>query len=134
MTKHVEIYQTAVCDHTGSQQIFLNTSGSNSLYSAPNSPNTSDFIEVPTDTLLNIMDSHNLQTIDFLKMDCEGAEGKILKSMPPDIYGVSKKSQWNLMTASLPWIIMSLKASLIWLVSRQVFDGTLKSQLVNLGF
>jgi FkbM family methyltransferase len=91
MTKHVKIYQTAVCDHTGSQQIFLNTSGSNSLYSAPNSPNTSDFIEVPTDTLPNIMDSHNLQTIDFLRMDCEGAEGKILKSMPPDYLRRIKK-------------------------------------------
>jgi hypothetical protein len=37
------------------------------------------------------MDSHNLQTIDFLRMDCEGAEGKILKSMPPDYLRRIKK-------------------------------------------
>ena len=37
------------------------------------------------------MESHNLQTIDFLKMDCEGAEGTILKSMPPDCLRRIKK-------------------------------------------
>lgn len=40
------------------------------------------YIEVPTTTLQEIMDSNNLEQIDFLKLDCEGAEGPILQSTP----------------------------------------------------
>ena len=41
-------------------------------------------IEVPTTTLQEIMDDNNLKQIDFLKLDCEGAEGTILQSTPED--------------------------------------------------
>lgn len=39
-------------------------------------------IEVPTTTLQAIMDSNKLEHIDFLKLDCEGAESAILQSTP----------------------------------------------------
>ena len=39
-------------------------------------------LEVPTTTLQEIMDSNNLKQIDFLKLDCEGAESSILSSTP----------------------------------------------------
>ena len=42
-------------------------------------------IEVLTTNLQEIMDSNNLEQIDFLKLDCEGAESTILQSTP-DIY------------------------------------------------
>jgi FkbM family methyltransferase len=41
-------------------------------------------IEVETLTLPSIMERNNLQHIDFLKMDCEGSEGVILRSTPKD--------------------------------------------------
>lgn len=40
------------------------------------------YIEVPTTTLQNIMDSNNIEEIGFLKMDCEGSEGLILDATP----------------------------------------------------
>lgn len=42
------------------------------------------YIEVPTTTLQEVMDSNNLEQIDFLKLDCEGAEGSILQSTPSE--------------------------------------------------
>lgn len=39
-------------------------------------------VEVPTTSLQDIMDSNNLEQIDFLKLDCEGAEGMIVSSTP----------------------------------------------------
>ena len=39
------------------------------------------YVEVPCTTLQNIMNEHNLASIDFLKLDCEGSEGNILSSM-----------------------------------------------------
>lgn len=41
-------------------------------------------IEVPSISLKQIMDDNFLSKIDFLKMDCEGAEGAILTSLPKD--------------------------------------------------
>lgn len=50
--------------------------------SEPNQAKT--YIEVPVTTLQEIMDSNNLEQIDFLKMDCEGSEGSILISTSVD--------------------------------------------------
>src|ERR1051326_4742043 len=44
--------------------------------------NAANFIEVPTTTLPTIMDNNHLEQIDFLKLDCEGAESSILRSTP----------------------------------------------------
>ena len=41
-----------------------------------------EYIVVPTTTLQDIMDSNNIEQVDFLKMDCEGSEGLILVSTP----------------------------------------------------
>lgn len=42
-------------------------------------------IEVETLSLENIVKDHNISEIDFLKMDCEGAEYEILFNVPDDI-------------------------------------------------
>jgi FkbM family methyltransferase len=39
-------------------------------------------VEVSTTTLQEIMDRHKLERIDFLKLDCEGAEGAIVHATP----------------------------------------------------
>lgn len=51
-------------------------------YLISDSDKAETYIEVPTTSLQEIMDSNNLEQIDFLKLDCEGAEGPILQSTP----------------------------------------------------
>ncbi len=101
--RHVTAHGCAVSDKDGVAKLFLNpTDGQQNLLSnlifpdkieqyktstdlnylipGPDKPET--FIEVPTTTLQEIMDVNNLKQIDFLKLDCEGAEGLILQSTP----------------------------------------------------
>lgn len=44
----------------------------------------SDTLEVPTTTLQEIMDTHHLERVGFLKINCEGAEGAIIQATPLD--------------------------------------------------
>jgi FkbM family methyltransferase len=41
-----------------------------------------NFVKIPSTTIQEIFDVNKLNQIDFLKMDCEGAEGAILSSIP----------------------------------------------------
>ena len=81
---HVHAYAMAVCDKVGTQKFFLNkkmsTGHSLSDYFTHN--DSENYIEVPTTSLPQIMDDNSLEKIDFLKMDCEGAEGSIFQSIP----------------------------------------------------
>jgi Ni,Fe-hydrogenase I small subunit len=61
----------------------------NYLLSGIDKPET--YVEVPTTTLQEIMDSNNLERIDFLKLECEGAESSILHSTPGDYLKRVKK-------------------------------------------
>ena len=44
-----------------------------------------DHLEVPTVTLASVMDKYKINTIDFLKLDCEGAEYPILYGTPAEV-------------------------------------------------
>ncbi len=100
---HVTAHDCAVSDKVGLAKLFLNPSigGLNLLsehiipdkieqykastelkYLTFGTDKAERYIEVPTTTLQEIMDSNNLEQIDFLKLDCEGAEGTILQSTP----------------------------------------------------
>jgi len=46
-----------------------------------------DYIEVQTKTLEDIMRDHSIDKIDFLKLDCEGSEGQILKAASSNCLG-----------------------------------------------
>ena len=41
-----------------------------------------NYLEVSTTTLQDIMDRNHIEQLDFLKVDCEGAEALILQSTP----------------------------------------------------
>lgn len=103
--KHVIANSSAVSDKVGSTRLFLNPlDGQQNLlsdyilpdkiekykastdldYLKPSTDNAEAFIDVPTTTLQAIMDSNHIERIDFLKLDCEGAEGPILHSTPKD--------------------------------------------------
>ncbi len=105
---NVTSYNVAVSDKIGLTKLFLNPgSGAKNLlfeqihpdkvekykdtkgldleylnYLVPGPDELEQYIEVPTTTLQEIMDSNKLERIDFLKLDCEGSEGPILFSTP----------------------------------------------------
>lgn len=100
---HLIVHGCAVSDKVGSAKLFLNPAdGQQNLLSAYIHPDkieqykaatdltyllapsgqSETCIEVPTTTLQEIMDSNHLERIDFLKLDCEGAEGSILQATP----------------------------------------------------
>jgi len=100
---HVTAHCYAVSDKPGSAKLFLNAAdGQQNLlsdqilpakieqyktctdvnYLIPRNDEAVTSIEVPTTTLQEIIDSNNLERIDFLKLDCEGAESPILQSTP----------------------------------------------------
>ena len=47
---------------------------------------TSKSIHVKSQTLQNIFDINNIQSCDYLKLDCEGAEYEIIESLPDDYF------------------------------------------------
>lgn len=98
---NVEICPAAFSDKVGSATLFLNPSDSRqnllSEHILPDKiekyPHRTDLeylhpdrlkhsVEVPTTTLQAFMNSNKLERIDFLKLDCEGAEAAILQSTP----------------------------------------------------
>ena len=79
--KNVSINQTAVCDRPGQTELYLNNhAGGHSLFVSNNKKQLKNCLTVAATTLPDIIDSNKLSRVDFLKIDCEGAEGVILKS------------------------------------------------------
>lgn len=80
---NIKTHPTALSDQVGTVKLYLaSKSGGNQIFHNPGSGELHDFIPVPSDTLKNFMDQNAVESIDFLKMDCEGAEGAILNSTP----------------------------------------------------
>jgi len=90
---HVHAYAMAVCDKVGSQKFFLSKTmcTGHSLSDYLNHNNSKNYIEVGTTSLPQIIDDNSLEKVDFLKMDCEGAEGSILQSIPRHYLKKAKK-------------------------------------------
>lgn len=100
--KHVIAHCSAVSDKLGSANLFLSSrDGQLNLLSDQIIPDKIEkyktrvevldyllpaqtYLEVPTTTLQDIMDSNHIEQLDFLKLDCEGAEGSILHSTPKE--------------------------------------------------
>jgi len=76
--KNVIAYETAVSDKIGSDKLFCDESGGGHTMLEK----LETYVEVPTTTLQKIIDTNNIKQVDFLKIDCEGAEGLILNSTP----------------------------------------------------
>jgi FkbM family methyltransferase len=78
--KNIFCFNLAVCNSEGQVNFFVSESnrGGHSLYSNDSCKQ----IKVKTTTLEKIFKSNNIETIDLLKMDCEGAEYDILLNTP----------------------------------------------------
>lgn len=83
----------AISDKNEKIKLFIDTtSGGHSLYETDiNNTRTGQYEEVQAYTLENIMKMFNLPKIDFLKIDCEGAELVILNSLSDEMYSKINK-------------------------------------------
>src|SRR3989344_4760894 len=81
---NLEIFNKAVSNKSGNKIFYISESknkGSNSLYPIKNS----NKISVPAVSFANFIKSKKLKKINFLKMDCEGGEYKILFNCPKNV-------------------------------------------------
>jgi FkbM family methyltransferase len=73
----------AVYEKPGTIRLFLSDCAAGHLLFGHNVQGPlKEFLEVSATTLQALMDDRGLSSIDFLKLDCEGAEGAILASTP----------------------------------------------------
>jgi FkbM family methyltransferase len=84
------IYNKGISDREGTQTLFLspdNNTGGHSLHLKNHSDRKA---EIQTITLSGFCDREKIHKIDFLKMDCEGAEFEILRSDESILQKVNK--------------------------------------------
>ena len=88
---NIAIHNLAVSDRSGTERFVLARIGGGHLLSNSAEGELRDHVEVSTTTLEQIIRDNSLEQIDFLKLDCEGIEGRILQSTPKDqLRGIRK--------------------------------------------
>ena len=75
--KNVILKKTALSDHSGSEKLYISPHSNNHSLMFKESENA--YLEVPVDTLDNLLKKLNLTSVDVIKIDTEGAEVPILK-------------------------------------------------------
>lgn len=88
---NVKPHRLAVSDTSGIELFFNSGTSQQHHLKKVTSGATNNYMEVPSITLKDIMDDNHIAQIDFLKMDCEGSEGIILRSTPEDYLHRIKK-------------------------------------------
>jgi FkbM family methyltransferase len=82
-----KIIVKALSDRKGKSKFRLGDIDSHGLiFDNGHKEKTPDLISVHTDTLENIITKNNIVKIDFLKIDCEGGEGRIISSLPDGMW------------------------------------------------
>lgn len=84
--KNLAIEKAAVDARRGTAKLYVTEedSGGNQLFDFNDDGQLQTYIEVQTLTLDDLFEKHGLETVDFLKLDCEGAEGLIFTDPPGD--------------------------------------------------
>lgn len=82
-----QVVAGALADANGSARLYLGRKGVvHQLFEKDErGERLEQHIDVPTLTLEELMRRHELERVDLLKLDCEGAEGLILASSPRDL-------------------------------------------------
>ena len=108
--KNVHIFNLAVSNSNKPIKLFENNDQSgHSMFSE-----TSKFTEVNSITLKEIFEKNKIQSCDFLKLDCEGAEYEILQNLPKEYFPKIKKMVIEYhMADSHPELLENLKKLLI---------------------
>jgi len=80
----VQVERVAVSDTAGAMVKFpVTSSRENAMITGDTS---AEYLMTPTDTLQSLIDRHELERVDLLKLDCEGAEQAILLSTPDSLW------------------------------------------------
>ena len=74
----VKLYNAALANHDGEAKLYIN-GGNRTANSITNNYGRED-VKVKTITIETIVKENKIETIDFLKMDIEGAEDQVLES------------------------------------------------------
>ena len=82
----VKLLNVALSTRTGESKLGVNAETPNITQIAETTSAADDTLEVQTVTVEEIMKRFDLQNIDFLKMNCEGCEYGIIRSLPPDAF------------------------------------------------
>jgi len=84
---NVECYNKAVSKSNSPIRIYINSDESGHSMFDPQE----NFIDVDSISLQQIIDDHHIDSIDFLKIDCEGAEYEIIENLPKSRFSQIKK-------------------------------------------
>lgn len=88
----VVIYDSAMGDYDGEIEFFENQdTGMSTIFDDINNDGKNKSYKVPIMTLNTLMDKENITSIDYLKVDCEGAEFSIFKSLDDDFLSTKIK-------------------------------------------
>ena len=72
----------ALSDIDSEKKLYISkTSGGHLLFNKNINGKLEKFVKVPTKNLKYLINKYNLKRINFLKLDCEGSEGHIIKSL-----------------------------------------------------
>src|ERR1700733_2138014 len=81
--KHVTVTHAAVSQAGGIVNLVVSPqSGMHWVHPDDKSSHGSNEMKIPSISLPDIMDQNKLNSVDFLKVDCEGSEGAILQGTP----------------------------------------------------
>jgi FkbM family methyltransferase len=86
-TTKVELHNFAISDQSGEVKLFLGSSVNSSLLEIyALNEHHANHVSVNAMTLEQLFVTAKLKHIDFLKLDCEGAEFAIIMNSPPEIF------------------------------------------------
>lgn len=77
-------YPAALWNEKGTVKFFKPREENFVSHSINNIDATADYVEVPSETIRSIMESINVNKVDYIKMDIEGAEYEVLENMLAD--------------------------------------------------
>ena len=81
--ERAEVAECAVSDAPGTLPLFIGTSGTtHQLTPLGKDAGGGEAVDVRVATLPELLAEHGFERVDFLKLDCEGAEGVILPTLP----------------------------------------------------
>jgi FkbM family methyltransferase len=84
--QNIKVIHGAVGAENKIAKLFKGSSANNSLINNYQLASANRYEEIEETTLTSIIEENKLERIDFLKMDCEGAEYEILENLPDSIF------------------------------------------------